>query len=272
MAESDMQKAEKIVAELKDIFKATFSKNRITYGPKVGNDVRLVIVPDGKLKELQLEESSRLADLTLRWALMLAPEVVRDILGRKYRTLKETFPYPYINERTIQILTREDRAIIRGQILQSIISGMLQDIGTTVAAYYSEATDQIFIQKSDIDAGTLAHEMAHAYANIHWYQFVFVMGTRKMKDTDKLDEGMAIHIAQTVIESWYNRHPEGTYPDTGSGYDKSYTDRADAFIKAVNKDNAFTAFFGGYCNYTGAKPEDSLIIGKKKKKWKWAWR
>jgi hypothetical protein len=267
------------VAELKDIYAKTFGKYGSRGGPPVGGDVKLEIIPDSKVAQRSLEEATRLPNLLLKWLFKLLPEVVLEILLPKYRALRQPFPYQTIDESTLRILSNEDIGIIRGRILQGAIGAILQDTGKTVG-FFSRTTKTIYIGASkaislNTTPGPLAHELAHAYASEVWDQFIFAMGGRKMMDTDKLDEGMAIYIANKVNETWSSRHPKEDIGDTGTGYDESYLDHAEEFIRRVGEDSALQAFFAGKIGWSKAerdKPEDTLRIGQKNKSFKWPWR
>jgi hypothetical protein len=140
-----------------------------------------------------------------------------------------------------------------------------------IGGFYSPSTKEMVFREAGIDAGVVAHEMAHAYAAQGWYDFINLMRLRGMKETDKLDEGMTTLIERIVVQAWHASQPS-IIPLPR--YDSTYTDRANEFIKQLGKDLAFEAFFGGWIDFTSnAKPEDSLVIGnKKQKKWKWPWR
>jgi hypothetical protein len=139
--------------------------------------------------------------------------------------------------------------------------------------FFSPLTNEIVFRESQIGAGTVAHEMAHAYADQGWHDFIHMMKLRGMKETDKLDEGMATHIERIIVKQWWANQPSNTTIPI-AGYDSTYTDRANEFVKALGKDLAYEAYFGGWIDFTSnATPEDTLVIGnKKKKKWKWLWR
>src|SRR5436309_9581387 len=221
------------IAELRDIYAKTFGKYGRRDGSPVGGDVKLEIIPDNKVAQRSLEEATRLPNLLLKWLFKLLPEVVLDILLPKYRALGQPFPYQTIDESTLRILSNDDIGIIRGRILQGAIGEILQDTGKTVGSF-SRTTKTIYTGASqvrlDTTPGPLAHEFAHAYASEVWDQFLFAMRGRKMQDTDKLDEGMAIYIADKINETWSSRHPKEDIGHTGTGYDDSYLEHAKEFV------------------------------------------
>ena len=121
-------------------------------------------------------------------------------------------------------------------------------------------------------AGSLAHEMAHAYSHEFWTLFIFTMANRKMKDVNKVNEGLTILIADQVNQQFVNRHPRQIIGDTGSGYDKSFTDRAGEFVKvAGGRERVFRAYFGGHLDFVpkkeGVNPEDAIVMGPRRFKW-----
>jgi hypothetical protein len=264
--------AKRLMAELRPLFKKSFSKNRITYGPTVGNPVKIRVVADKDFKTEVTEEGKRLARGTMALHLKFAPELVLKDLQRFYKVMKQPFPdrLRTINERTR--LTRDEQAAIF-PLLQALTVHKATTEADKIGGLFSRSSNEIVLRDSQVDAGAVAHEMAHAYANRGWDNFIDMMRLRRMNETDKLDEGMTTLIERIVVDAWVAKQPSGTVVPLAR-YDSSYTDRARDFVKQLGRDPAFEAYFGGWIDFTNnATPEDTLVIGNKtKKKWKWPWR
>jgi len=262
----------KLMKELQPIFQKKFSKNRITYGPLVGKSVRFRVVADKDFKAEVEQEAKRLANSILPITLKFAPEIVWKKLQAFYKANKEPFPtrLQTIDENTK--LTREEKVAIF-TLLEVLTVKKATDDADKVAAFYSPSMKEIVFRDSEIDAGTVAHEMAHAYANQGWHDFINLMRLRGMGNTHELDEGMTTFIERTIVQKWHLKQPSNTTIPL-PGYDSKFTDRAQEFIKQLGQDVAFEAYFGGWIDFTNnAKPEDTLKIGNKnKKKWTWPWR
>lgn len=260
-----------MMKELRPIFLKNFSKKKITYGPKVGQPVKFRVVADTDFKSEVVKEAKRLADSVMPLHLKFAPEKVREKLERYYKALGQKFParLDTIDENTK--LTNDEKVAIF-TLLQVLTVEKAKADADKIGAFFSPSTAEMVFRKSGIDAGTVAHEMAHAYADQGWFDFIMLMKLRGMKQTDKLDEGMAALIERIVVIDWHAKQPALTAIPPAA-YDSTYTDRAKDFVKALGKDRAYEAYFGGWIDFTSnARPESSLIIGKKKKKkWKWPW-
>jgi len=262
----------RLMKQLQPLFLKSFSRNRITYGPKVGQSVPFRVVADKDFNAEVVKEAQRLAESTILLHLKFAPELVRKDLERFYKTMKQPFParLQTIDENTQ--LTRDEKGAIF-TLLQVLTVEKAKAEADKIGGFYSPLAKEIVFRESQIGAGTVAHEMAHAYADQSWYDFIHMMKLRGMKETDKLDEGMATYIERIIVQQWWANQPSNTTIPL-PGYDSTYTDRADEFVKQLGKDWAFEAYFGGWIDFTSnAKPEDTLIIGNKiKKKWQWPWR
>lgn len=264
-------KVKALMKELQPLFQKSFSRKKITYGPKVGMAVNFRIVADKDFKAEVVKEAQRLAKSTIHLHLKFAPELVRRDLERFYKVMKQPFPsrLQTIDENTQ--LTRDEQVAIF-TLLQVLTVTKARDEADKTGGFFSPLANEIVFRESQIGAGTVAHEMAHAYADQGWHDFIHMMKLRGMKETDKLDEGMVTHIERIIVKQWWANQPSNTTIPI-AGYDSTYTDKANEFVKALGKDLAYEAYFGGWINFTSnARPEDTLVIGnKKKKKWKWLW-
>jgi hypothetical protein len=270
-----------LTKDLKEIFRITFAtKKKVgkillleTYGPKIEQDVRLKIVDDSTLRRTLIEEllpNARTYHLDL--ALTLGPDWVCDVLRKKYHAEGKPFPSKYRVIKKETELAEHDKA----QILGAFELGALKDFFNKIEkipAFYWPPTDEIVVEKSAIQAGILAHEMAHAYAAENWRKFIFLMMFRNMRQVDKLDEGLTDYIAEKVYIKWANDHLKETIGPISS-YGPEYRVYAREFIKAVGEMNALEAYLAGYVEWVGKIPEDTLRVGQgqKRKPWKWRWR
>jgi len=260
------------MTQLQPIFLKNFSKNRITYGPNVGKKVNFRVVADKDFKTEVENEAKRLAAGLVGLYLKFAPDRVRDKLVAYYRVLKQPFPnrLSTINENTQ--LTRDEVAAVF-PLMQALTIEKAKADSDKVGAFYSPSTNEMVFRVSNIDAGSVAHEMTHAYANQGWLDFINLMRLRGMSETVQLDEGMTQLMERVVVLEWHSKQPSTTLIPTAA-YGSTFSDKANEFVKQLGKDVAFEAYFGGWINFTSNdKPEDTLEIGNTtKKKWKWPWR
>lgn len=284
----DLQKkADDMMQELIPIFKKKFSQNKVTLGPNIGQTVPIVLVSDTEMDSALTDQARDLAKHLLKARLKFAPEKVRESLEKYYKALGEPFPYAdkVIDENTV--LSEEEKTQISGLDEAFLIVGLREDAKRT-QGFYSlppsrTGVGKIFVRKSIVDqgefthllAGLLAHEMAHAYAEITWRDFLDALFARGMQDTGFLDEGMATRIEKIVSTEWHNQQPSGTLiPLVGYRDEPRVSKREKSFVKAVGEKQAYDAYFGGWVEFTNPdKPEDTIRVGKSNKKsWKWPWR
>lgn len=270
------KQAEEFVKQLQSAFKAALSRQlkaggpKITYGPKIGKAVTVNIIADSDFEKASQDEGKRLADQLQKKILKFAPDTVQRQLIDYYRVQGENLPrrLATIDENT---KLRPDEAGAIFSVARAMTITRAKQEAKTVDGFFSTTTKKIALRESALTAGVVAHEMTHAYANPNWEDFIYLMQLRRMKETEKLNEGMTSHFAGLAVTEWYSKHGTGTIPN--SGYGSDYTRIADEFIKEVGQEAAFTAYFGGFVDFTdNDRPEDFLLIGAEKKKWKWKWR
>ena len=281
------QKADDMVQELIPIFVKKFSRNKVTLGPNVGKTVPVVLVSDADMDTAVTNHARDIAKTLLRARLKFAPDQVRKKLQAYYQQLSEPFPYAnqVIDENTK--LSAEEKTHINGLDEAFLVVGLREDVKQTQGLYSvppgSKGVGKIFVRKEIVDmgdfthvlAGLLAHEMAHAYAEITWRDFLDAMFARNMQDTGALNEGMATRIEKVVTTEWHKQQPSGTLiPLTGYRNNPNVRKRAKTFVSAVGEKQAYDAYFGGWVEFTNPdKPEDTIRVGNaNKKKWKWPWR
>jgi hypothetical protein len=269
--------AERLAKELQPLFLSLFSSRpptgpRIPYGSKVGKAVTIVTVAPKDWQKTMQEEGERVAKLVEPMYLKFAPDLVAQKLVDYYKLNREPFPsarLKVIDENTR--LTADERGVLFS-MAKVMVMRVTQEEADKADGLYSRTTDRIFLKNDSVTAGSVAHEMAHAYADGAWSDLTWMMVLRRMKDVDKLNEGMTVVLADLVVAEWFRKQPsKTTIPSTG--YDATYTGRAKEFIKAVGDQAAYEAYFAGEIDHDSRKPpEDSLVIGKAKKPFKWPWR
>lgn len=272
----ELAAAQKLAKELQPFFKQVLSRQiktggaKITYGPAIGGKVTLTVVADGDFEKASEAEAKRLAAQLQKKALKFTPDVVQRKLIAFYKAQGESLPsrLSVVDEKT-RLTPDEDAAVF--SIARMLTIALAKKEAADVDGFYSPSTKTVSLRESSITAGVIAHEMTHAYAHPNWSDFIYLMQVRGMKETDKLNEGMTSRLSGLVIDAWFAKQSGGTMPSTGYGPD--YIAIADDFIKDIGQEAAFTAFFGGFVDFTdNDKPEDFLLIGRAKKKWKWKWR
>lgn len=280
-AEAEVKKAqaeaERLAKELQPYFLDQFSTRpargrRIPFGAKIGTRVDIVAVGSWDWLKRRQEEAERMAKRVEPLYLKFAPERVAQKLVEYYRVSGQAFPadrLKVIDENTR--LTPEERGAIFS-VVKALTMTITQEEADKADGFWSATTGRIYLKSDAVTAGSVAHEMAHAYTDGAWDDLMVMMLLRGMKNTDKLSEGMTVVMADRVVAEWFRKQPSGaTFPSTG--YDATYTARAQEFIKAVGEERALQAYFAGEIDFDPDRPpEDSLVIGKDRKAWKWPWR
>lgn len=260
-----------LIKQLRPLFLKNFSRKKITYGPKVGKAVKFRVVADANFKAEVIKEAQQLANNLLPMTLKFAPEIILKKLQGFYKAIQEPFParLRVIDEKTE--LTKDEKSAVLTLLEVLTVQKATAD-ANKIGGFYSPSTQEMVFRSSQIDAGTVAHEMAHAYADQGWRDFIDLMRLRGMENTHELDEGMTTVIERVVVMAWHAKQPSKT-TISSPGYDSTFTNLAQDFIKQLGKDIAFEAYFGGWIDFiNSARPENALVIGKRKKPWKWSWR
>lgn len=269
--------AEKLVTELRPIFQEVFSrrvgKQKVTYGSTIGDHVPITVVAEADFRTALEAESKALADDLERLFCKFAREVLQKKLEDYYKALKQPFPVDRLGALDENCkFTREERVVLFS-LFKAMLGHVTTEESKRTAGFFARSTRQIFVKESSADAGTIAHELTHAYADGAWHDFTFTMYARRMKRTDELDEGMTGYLAKAVVDRWWSAQPSGTLIPDPSGYGVSYKKRATDFVAAVTRIAALEAYFAGEIEWTDDEmPEDTLVIGARKKPWRWPWR
>jgi hypothetical protein len=283
------QAADAMVSLLASIYKAKFSKNRQTLGPKVGKSVKVTLVSDADMTAALDQQAVDIGEKLLAAQLKFNPQSVIDRLQKYYKAIKKPFPYSgkTIDENTK--LTREEEAALFGFQKAAIMAEVRRDVDKTQGFYSTPKKGppegiifirEAFAKEKDFEfllAGTLAHELGHAYTDQGWRDFLLVMFANGMLRTGPLEEGMTTHMEEIIVAEWHSRQPANTLiPLTGYRNDPDVADSAKVFIDAVGEDLARLAYFGGWVDFKDpAKPQDSILVGQKgksRKEWKWPWQ
>jgi hypothetical protein len=283
--------AEAMVDTMATIYKKPYSVKHgskyITLGPKVGSKIPVKLVADADMTAVLTTQAQTIANDIIHSMLKFNPQSVRDQLVRYYAKIKEPFPanLSVIDENTV--LTSEQQAALFGFMRGVLIDEVRKDVAETqgffmlpqnagdtgtmvVRSEFAQSASSV----ADL-AGTIAHELAHAYADAGWRDFLRVMTAVGMVRTGKLEEGMATFFESEVIKEWLKSQPT-TAPRPKLGYtdDPEVAESATVFIKAVSRKFALDAFFGGWVNFTDVdKPQDTIRVGEKHERaWKWPWQ
>jgi hypothetical protein len=238
----------------------------------LGPTVKIETVSDKGFKNAWKDKVKRRADALEKTLLKFAPELIRDKLTDYYGSLGQSIPtrLRVIDQNTK--LSEEERDAIFSVIKQLWVNKADKE-AIMLEGFYSSIEKKIVLEDSSANVAVLAHEMAHAYADQGWNELMTMMTLRKMEDTNRLDEGMATLIERIVVDEWVKKQPDKNLKAPPAAYDKSYTDKAEEFIKLAGRKTAYECYFAGEVDFTDKnKPEDSLVLGKQKKKWKWKWR
>ena len=166
-----------------------------------------------------------------------------------------------------------------------------------LAGFYSVARDTIFVRVDQVEAGTIAHELGHAYASSLWGEFsvAMVLQTEQVNARGRgsetlsavffdVDEGATSKLAQAVLDDWYaastkpGMHSRPAAPPSALvGYMTTTLTTAENFIRSIDGDlfgtpkaNTFRTYFGGDLSFTidEAEPLESDVRcgGAKSKK------
>ena len=252
-----------MAALLSKFYLKRFSKYNVD---RVGKKVSVILATEPELEAALRQQALDVADQMLQSTLKFNPEWVIKKLQDFYRVMDKPFPYAgkTFNENTK--LTREEKAGIFALVTQALINELQRDLKVT-QGFYSRPKDRkgmgtIFVHKEfaeDVDrrhdlAGTLAHELAHAYAEITWWDFVDALSANGMLRTGALVEGMATHFERIIVYDWFDDQPSGTLiPLAGYRDEPEVKESADEFLEAVKEQAAYQAYFGGWVWFTDMK-------------------
>lgn len=283
-ASSDKQISD-LMKDLKKFFLQEFGK----YMPQKTQRrmPKFTVIPDKDMKETERKHTKANGDYLLKQTQKFNPNSLEYLLKSFYYP----DPVPYTIDEKTQFKPKDKAYLIR-----NIIAGDILDThrGKTVTiAFYSDREDKIYLSESRVStavfaagiekpAGTIAHEMAHAFSDFNWYILTRIM--LRAKGGGILDEGMTAHrVAHLAAREWALKQTNPVpIPDTGYTSEAKYRDRADDFVSQVGEAAAFEAFFGGWIDWDDDDhPENALVIGKRNVKakdakksyttWKWPW-
>lgn len=279
--------ANDMVATMAAIYKAKYVSRGLTFGPLVGKKIPVKLVADKDMKAELEKQAERIGNDIIHAMLKFNPQKVLDDLTKMYATLGEPFPsrLKKIDENTK--LNKDENAFLFGAIQGALLAEVTKDADRTLGFFALGKKPKdlgvMFVRAefaasdnalSEL-AGTIAHEMAHAYAGVRWRDFMRVMFAVGMMRTGELEEGMATFFEAEVTEEWLKTQPEGAKAPTPGYTDMpEVADSRDTFLADVGRDPALYAFFGGWVDFKDADhPQDTIIVGKPTKKaWKWPWR
>ncbi len=267
--------ADDIAQQLQPIFRQKFSfrrrgvKNPILYGPRLNGNVRIELLPEADFLNERKAELLRRADEYERQALKFTPELIRDKLLKYYNAINKPFPgrLNVIDENTR--LNTEEKTVLF-TLLKALLLDKAESEIKMMEGFYSSTTDRIIIKDSAANVAVLAHEMAHAYADPVWHEFISLMALRNMKNVTEVDEGITTLFERLIVSEWIKRQKGKSIAVPPAVYD---TKIAIEFIKLLGWKAVYESYFGGAVENTNInRPEDSLIFGASRKSWRWKWR
>jgi hypothetical protein len=261
------------------------AKGKVTQRSRVGMKIPIVLVTDQGLEAALQQQAIDVADRLLHARLRFNPQWVLDRLRKYYKAINVPFPYQgkTIDENTK--LSREEIGVLTGFLKAALINDLKGDVAATQGMYAQPAdgrgTGKIFARKESAEdsgkyhelAGTLAHELAHAYAERNWWDFLDALSANDLPRTGELAEGMAVHFERIIVYEWLKDQPTDTpVPLAGYRDQPEVAQTAQQFLDAVGKDAAYEAYFGGWISFKNIdRPQDAIQVGKNKKTWKWPW-
>jgi menaquinone-dependent protoporphyrinogen IX oxidase len=279
--------ANDMVATMAAIYKKKYVARGLTFGPLVGKKIPVKLVADADMKAELAKQAERIGNDIIHAMLKFNPQKVLDDLTKYYDALGEPLPdrLKKVDENTK--LNKEENGVLFGAMQGVLLAQVTKDADQTLGFFAlgkkPKDLGTMFVRaefaKTDNAlselAGTVAHEMAHAYAGTRWRDFMRVMFAVGMMRTGELEEGMATFFEAEVTEEWLKTQPEGTKAPTPGYTDMpEVADSRDTFLADVDRDPALYAFFGGWVDFKDINhPQDTIVVGKPTKKaWKWPWQ
>jgi hypothetical protein len=275
-----------MVDTLSKIYKKKYSWKKDT--SKIGKKITVKLVDDSDMTAALTENANNVGNEIIQDMLTYNPQEVQDRLRKYYSDIGEPFPS---NLNTIDKntkLNKEQQGILFGFVKGELISEARKDVDATQGFFARPQNPgdggTIFVRSEFAQsdrfqsnlAGTIGHELAHAYADDVWRDFLGAMLAVNMLRTGKLEEGMATFIENEIVTEWLKTQPPKTLrPPLGYTDDPEVAGSAETFIKAVGRDWALGAFFHGWITVTDPdKAPDTIVLETKhkKKKWRWPWR
>lgn len=122
------------------------------------------------------------------------------------------------------------------------------------AGFWFEKRATIYIRLGDVNGGTIAHELCHAYTSKRWRDLVYRLFAYSQIVTPigYLYEGTTAGLADVVIASWLppsSRMDSSTRrkdaPSGFGGYDYHFKAMAEALFEYAGQDAVVAAYFAG---------------------------
>lgn len=275
-AASAQRLAEALVAELRGFFADRYGRFAGASSPRLGDKVSIRVLPENDFaREVAVHRDETLVHLRSLITKYIPEEASRRISG--FGTGPDVKLIP------VSASTRLTAAQMR-----LILPDIPPDTGELRSAgFYSNARKTIFLDSNHVDAGSVAHEMTHAYSSPLWREFHFALKLQSAAVTSgagrgkqvwevfrQLDEGLTSALAQPVIDDWFHApfrkgmiaRPSSP-PRASGGYLSDVTTQMEKFVGVVDgtlstpKTNSFLAYFGGEVVFTidEAEPLESDV-------------
>jgi hypothetical protein len=220
--QSGEARAAALVGELAPVFLKVFSykakKQRVPYRPKIGTRVPVKVVSESGWRAEMKEEAKRQAAALVPTYCKFAPERVLEEMMRLYDgKLPERLRT--IDENTK--LTPRETDFVSALALH-FMQKRAEKEAENVHGIFSRSRRMIIIRETTVDTATVGHEMAHAYTDGGWVDFMRLLDARgKFESSNMFDEGMARRISSAVFDEWLLGRPAGTKKPS-LGYNASY--------------------------------------------------
>ncbi|QNQ08861.1 hypothetical protein [Sphingomonas alpina] len=267
-----------------------------TYFPKqnvpqlrVGKKIPYELVSDQGMEAALKKQAELVYERLLKGRFDLNMPWVEEKLHLYYDSdkLGKPRPYPYskANPPTLEGLDREEKAALFGALKSGRFTDMSGEAAHTVAFFQRPdtpgATGKMFVRKLAAEdptsqselAGTIAHELGHAYADANWWEFYDIANAFDLPLIEKLTEGIATTFEEKLSRAWWDQQPGGTeLPMIGYRNDKDIMRLGPEFFKIL-KQAGYEAYFGGWIKVGNVNNvANTIIVGQSKTRWSWPWK
>lgn len=252
---------------------------RRSLGSVFASKIKLKVIPASNWATELSRNRERSNDFMIKQYLNFNPQEIQDKLIRYYKAINEDFIKVYGGQLPFNKATKlksEDIKVLFGRYNLSTID---EDEAINVAGFYSISERIIYLNEDSIDYGVIAHELAHAYSDGAWRDFVTAMIVFGKKNSVAVNEGLTSYFAKEVINKWILAQPTDTIiPDSGAlGYlGKLEFKFAQKFLDDLTIKIALEVYFlGSISDFrydTDGKLINKFSFGdKSRKEWSWPW-
>lgn len=277
--------AEKVAAQMTASFTKMYLDEycggKIDKRTRIGMKIPVQLVTDQGMEAALVKQVVDVVDSVLRGRLRFCPQWVVKKLKEYYASIKQPWPYDGRKFGAGSKLTPEEQNYINGDLKADLIADLRSDVAATQGIYSRPAdgkgTGTIFARREDAVvgmqhnlAGTLAHELAHAFAHPNWWTFLDAMEANSASRTGELAEGMAVYFERLFVYKWLDDHSDQMIPLEGYRDQPLVKKTGKEFIDSVGPKNAIEAYFWGAVTITDLdNAANTIIVGSQP--WVWPW-